>query len=85
MDNDDDILHQPLSLPLPPVPRSLVDERRRRLAALRAAMEARHAALTDQTWDCLIQSLEVYDRACALLADVAEVKARISARQRGPA
>jgi hypothetical protein len=71
-DDDDDNLHQP-------VPRSFVNERRRRLDALQAAMQARHAVMADQTWACLIRSLAVYECACGLLADVAEVEARINA------
>jgi hypothetical protein len=81
MGDDDDNIVQPPQ-PLPPVPRSLFDERRRRLAALQAAMWAQHAAMTDETWACLIQSLAVYHRACGLLADVDEVEARIHASRR---
>jgi hypothetical protein len=76
MDDDDDILDQLLQ----PRPRSLIDERRRRLHTLCEAMRARHAAVTDLTWACLVHSHEVYDRAYRLLVGVARVEARIHAQ-----
>lgn len=76
-----DMDHNDHAIPRQPLPRSLVDERRRRLHALRTAMAARHESLADQTWARLLQSLAVYDGVWGLLTDVAEVKARIRASQ----